>query len=94
MEIIINAVSNLIISISGILFLIFVYKSDKIYTLPKFEQLFIKVGLAVLVCGSMLNFLTLSTPEFSEIVLNIGLAIILVWGAHFHYKHYPMKDKK
>lgn len=89
METIINAASNLIISISGILFLIFVYKSDKIYTLPKIEQIFIKVGLAVLVCGSLVNFLTLSTPESSEIVLNTGLAIILVWGAYFHYKHYP-----
>ena len=86
---IINAVANLVVTFTVILFMIFVFGySEKIDTLHFTEKFFIKAGLATVACGSLLNFLTLTTPPPSEIVMNCGLAILFTWGVWFHYKHY------
>lgn len=85
---IINLISNLIISLSGVLFMIFVFKSSKVESLPKLEQLFIKVSLATLICGSLFSFLHMTTPDTSEIITNSGLALILLWATRFHFKNY------
>lgn len=92
MEVTINAVSNLVITIAGIFFMIFVFRSQKIDDLPLIEKYFLKIALAILISGSLFNFLTLSTPHFTEVLLNVGLALVLLWGAWFHYKNFEQKD--
>ena len=85
----INAIANLVITFSVILFMIFVFgHSEKIEECSPLEKLFIKTGLATVACGSLFSFLTLTTPPTSEIIMNCGLAILFTWGVWFHYKHY------
>lgn len=68
--------------------MIFVFKSSKIEILPKLEQLFIKVSLATIICGSLFSFLHMSNPPITEVITNSGLALILLWGTRFHLKNY------
>jgi len=89
----INALANLIIGISMVFFIIFIFGSNnqKIKALPKYESLFIKTGLSFIACGSILSFITLSNPQFTEVLMNCGLAFVFLWGAFFHYKHFIKK---
>lgn len=86
----INALANLSISLSMIFFMIFVFGSNNkmINSLPKHELMLIKSGLALISCGSLLSFLTLSNPPFTEILMNVGLALTFIWAAIFHYKYF------
>lgn len=85
----VNAIANAIITVTVVLFTIYIYgHSVKFNKLPALEKLFVKIGLAVTACGSLFNFLTLSTPPHTEILLNCGLAILFTWGVWFHYKSY------
>jgi len=58
------------------------------------ERNLIKVGLAATAAGSLLNFLTLYTPNATDIILNIGLAIIFSWGVWFHFKYFVNNKRK
>ena len=90
--IIINAVANIIITLSMSLFMIFVFgKSNMMQKVHWLERFIIKIGLALLSAGSLFNFLTLSNPPKSEVLLNIGLAIVFSWGAYFHFKYFVKK---
>lgn len=89
----INAIANLTISISMIFFMIFVFGSNNkmINALPKYESLLIRVGLSLISCGSLLSFLTLSSPQETEVIMNVGLALVFLWAAFFHYKYFIKK---
>lgn len=92
MEVILNAVCNIIICVTICIFMVFIFaKSAKMTTIPVWEQWMIKVGLAVTACGSLFNFLTLSNPPTTELILNVGLAIVFTWGVLFHYRHFAKK---
>lgn len=88
----INAIANIIVTISVALFMIFVFgRSNLMQKIHWLESLTIKVGLAVLSAGSLYNFLNLKNPPTEEILLNIGLAIVFSWGAYFHFKYFVKK---
>lgn len=89
----INAIANLVIAISMVFFMIFVFGSNnkKINSLPKYESFLIKIGLSFVSCGSLLSFITLSNPQTTEILMNVGLALVFLWGAFFHYKYFIKK---
>jgi len=86
---IINLISNLLITISVALFMIFVFgKSNMMSKVSYFERISIKIGLALVSAGSLFNFLTASNPQSSEVLLNAGLAVVFTWGAFFHFKYF------
>lgn len=87
--IIINLISNLVITISVALFMIFVFgKSNMMDRVSVIERLSIKIGLALVSAGSLFNFLTASHPQDSEVIMNLGLAVVFTWGAIFHFKYF------
>ncbi len=92
MIIAINAIANIIVTISVALFMIFVFgRSNLMQKIHWLERTTIKVGLAILSAGSLHNFFHLKNPDTSEILLNVGLAIVFSWGAYFHFKYFVKK---
>ncbi len=95
MTVLINSIANIIICLSVSLFMVFVFSaSSKMQQLHLLERNIIKIGLAVTAAGSLLNFLTLYTPNITEIILNCGLAVIFSWGVWFHFKYFTKNHKK
>jgi len=47
-------------------------------------RLFVKLSLAMIAAGALMNLLSLSTPSVSEIVLNVGLAGLFSWAFVWH----------
>lgn len=88
----INAIANVVITISISAFMVFVFgRLSLMHKLPAYEKHTIKIGLALVAAGSLFNCLTLSTPPISEIILNFGLAVVFLWAAIFHYNHFVKK---
>lgn len=89
---IINAISNLLIAISTIAFIVFVFgRFSMLDKLPKYEIFMLKVGLCILASGAFFSFLTFPNPPFFEVVLNVGLASVMTWASVFHYKFFVRK---
>ena len=92
-----NFVSNLILSFAFALFMIFLFgrTNSKIYTLPWYKTLAIRVGMALCASGALLNVFTFSNAPWSEVILNTGLAFTFTWAAWFHYVNFviPYKQK-
>jgi len=86
-NIVTNAVCNVVIFISMLAFIVFCFgRSDSvIYKYGSLQAYGLKFGLITICLGSLANLLTLSDPPFSELVLNIGLAALFMWAAIFHY---------
>jgi hypothetical protein len=82
----INNISDLIISVSLIFFLYFVYREggmiQKVHIL---ERLFVRVALAFGASGSMYDFLTQTNN--ATFLIHLSFAMIFSWGAYFHYKY-------
>ena len=92
MIILINALANIIITISVAMFMIFVFgRSNMIDRIHWLERFIIKAGLALLSAGSLYGFLNLQNPSEHEVLLNIGLAVVFTWGAYFHFKYFVKK---
>lgn len=89
----INFIANLVTTISVTFFIIGVFgrKSKMIESLPAHEYYILRIALATLAAGSLLNMLTLYTHHPSEVVLNVGVALIFSWAAHFHWKYFVKK---
>jgi len=92
----INVTASVVLTIAFMLFLVFVFgrKNSRIYELPWYKTLAVKIGLALCTAGAFLNCLTLSNPPVSEIILNIGLALMFSWAAWFHYKVFVIPYKQ
>lgn len=87
--ILLNLISNLLITVSVAMFMIFVFgKSNMMDRVSALERVSIKAGLALVSAGSLFNFLTASHPQDSEVIMNIGLAVVFTWGALFHFKYF------
>ena len=87
--ILLNLISNLLITIAVAMFMIFVFgKSNMMDRVSTLERVSIKAGLALVSAGSLFNFLTASHPQDSEVIMNIGLAVVFTWGAVFHFKYF------
>lgn len=91
----INFVSCLVLSFAFALFMIFLFgrTNSKIYQLPWYKTIAVKVGMAMCASGALLNVFTFSDPPWSEVVLNVGLAFTFAWASWFHYKTFVIPYK-
>jgi hypothetical protein len=89
----INFIANLTVAISVTFFIIGVFgrRSQTIEKMPTWEQYFLRVALAMLASGSLLNVLTVYTPHVTEVILNVGLGLLFAWAAWFHWKYFVKK---
>lgn len=82
----INNISDLIISISLIFFLYFVYREGgMIEKVNVLERLFVRIALALGASGSMYDFLSQSNR--ATFLIHLSFAMIFSWAAYFHYKY-------
>lgn len=87
---IINSISELIIAISLILFIYFVYDEDgMIKKINIGERLLVRTALALGASGSLYDFLTQSSD--AAFLVHISFAMIFCWAAYFHYKYFVKK---
>ena len=85
METLINAIASGIIAVSITGFIAMLQaEGNPVSTLPFLLRNWIKVSLAVVAAGALMNVLSLSTPPASEIVLNCGLAGLFSWAFFWH----------
>lgn len=90
---IINSISDLIIAVSLIFFLYFVYNENgKIKKINIFERLFVRIALAFGAAGCLYDFL--SCGNDAAFLVHLSFAMIFVWGAYFHYKYFIKKPIK
>lgn len=88
---IINSGSNLIIAISLIFFIYFVYnEKGRIRKLNILERLFVRVALSLGAAGCLYDFMTYSND--AAFLVHLSFAMIFCWAAYFHYKYF-IKDK-
>lgn len=90
-----NFISNLVLSFAFALFMIFLFgrTNSKIYTLPWYKTIAVKIGMALCASGALLNVFTFSDAPWSEVILNTGLAFTFVWASWFHYKTFVIPYK-
>ena len=91
-----NFVSNLVLSFAFSLFLIFLFgrTNSKVYSLPWYKTIAIKIGMALCCCGSLLNVFTFSDAPWTAVILNTGLAFTFAWASWFHYRTFVIPYKE
>ena len=93
---IVNELANITICLSMILFIIFVFGrlNSKMNQLPIVERTLVKLGLILICCGSLYNFLICKQTDIFQTIMNLGIALVFSWGAYFHFKYFIKKNKK
>ncbi len=87
---VINCTADLIIAISLVFFLYFVYNENgMIQKIPYLERLFVRVALALGASASLYDFLSQSNR--AAFIIHLSFAMIFSWGAYFHYKYFIKK---
>lgn len=94
---IINLISNVVLTVSFAAFLIFLFgrENSLIHKLNGISTIGVKVGLSICTAGALYNVLTFSSPPISEVILNVGMAFVFCWAAWFHYQRFvnPSRTK-
>lgn len=92
---IINALANILLSYSLIMFYLYLYgDNDKIVHKWNFlGHWTLKLGLITMIVGTQFNIFTFDCPSFSQLILNIGLAITFYWAYLFHKTLFENKLK-
>ena len=86
----INNISDLIIAISLVFFLYFVYEENgTIQKLSYLERGFVRVALSLGASGSLYDALTCSNN--ASVLIHVSFAMIFCWAAYFHYKYFIKK---
>lgn len=86
----INSISELVIAISLIFFIYFVYDEDgMIRKINIIERLIIRIALALGASGSLYDALTQSSD--AAFLVHMSFAMIFCWAAYFHYKYFIKK---
>jgi hypothetical protein len=87
---VINQIADLIIAISLVFFLYFVYNENgMIQRIHYIERLFVRVALALGSAASLYDFLSQSNK--AAFLIHMSFAMIFSWGAYFHYKYFIKK---
>lgn len=85
MATLINALASGIIAVSITGFIAMLQaEGNPVSSMPFVVRGWIKISLAVVAAGALMNVLSLSTPPVSEIVLNCGLAGLFSWAFFWH----------
>lgn len=92
---IINALANILLSYSLIMFYIYLFgDNDKIVHKWTFlGHWTLKLGLIIMIIGTIFNLLTFNCPSFSQLLLNVGLSITFVWVYLFHKQLFEARLK-
>ena len=86
----INQIADLIIAISLVFFLYFVYNENgMIQRIHYLERLFVRVALSIGASASLYDFLSQSNR--AAFMIHLSFAMIFSWGAYFHYKYFIKK---
>lgn len=90
---ILNLIANIILTISGMIFILLLYGRDEsVVNRWKFANHWgLKFGLASFVSGTLGNALLFEKTSDSQILTNVGLAAIFTWSVFFHYKIFNKK---
>lgn len=89
-----NAVANAIVAVAvaDMAIRVFGNRKHRIHAHP--ELFYIrKFVSSLIVCGSVLNILTLSTPSWTEIVLNYGFATNYLFSSYYDRITSPSNSK-
>lgn len=87
----INNIADLIIAVSLIFFLYFVYNENgMIQKIHYLERAFVRIALALGASSSLYDFLSQSNK--AVFITHISFASIFCWAAYFHYKYF-IKNK-
>jgi hypothetical protein len=85
MATLVNAVASGIIAVSITGFIAMLQaEHSPLSSMTLHLRLWIKLSLAMVASGALMNVLSLSTPLHSEIVLNVGLAGLFSWAFVWH----------
>lgn len=85
MATLINSIASAIIAISITGFIAMLEADNNpVQRMARVIRLWIKVSLAMIAAGSLMNVLVQSTPIWSEIVMNSGLAGLFSWAYWWH----------
>ncbi len=88
---VINQIADLVIAISLVFFLYFVYNENgMIQKIHYLERGFVRIALALGASASLYDFLSQSNK--AAFIIHISFALIFCWGAYFHYKYF-IKNK-
>jgi hypothetical protein len=94
LDTLINVFSNCTIAFSSLALLIHIFGDpDNSIWDNHIKAWSAKFGLAVTVCGAVLNVLTLSTPNRTEILLNVGMSLTFFWLSWWQWEQFQ-KIKK
>jgi amino acid transporter len=95
-RLLINFVSNLILTLSFTAFIIFVFgrQESKINKMPWYKTFLVKLGLVMCTVASLLNALMFQDAPWTEVMLNAGLSMVFAWAAYFHYNEFVKIDTK
>ena len=91
---IVNAVANLIVAgaVLDMAFRVFGRPEHPIHKNPWMLGSR-KLVSSVVICGAVMNIVTLSTPSWTEVLLNIGFSLNYLWSSYYdraaHTKHSP-----
>jgi hypothetical protein len=80
-----NVIANAVVvfAVAGMAIRVFGNPNHEIHSHPRL--LYIRKFISSLViCGAVLNIITLSTPSWTEIVLNYGFAVNYLYSLHYH----------
>jgi hypothetical protein len=85
MATLVNAVASGVIAVSITGFIAMLQaEHSPLSSMTLHLRLWIKLSLAMVAAGALMNVLSLSTPLPSEIVLNVGLAGLFSWAFVWH----------
>ena len=89
---VINAIANCIVAAAVFRMSLRVFGRPD-HPLHKHKVAFVtrKLVSSVVICGAVLNIVTLSTPSWTEVVLNVGFSLNYLWSTYYdsvaHPKH-------
>jgi hypothetical protein len=85
----INAIANGLICLGGTAFYIMLFTKigagvKHIERFGKTSYYTIKIALALVVSGALLNVLLLTAPPYSEVLMNVGMGVLFTWASLWH----------
>lgn len=92
----INLASNILLSYSLIMFYLYLFgDNDKIVHRWRFVGHWtLRLGIIIMIIGTLFNILTFDAPSLSQLSLNIGLSMTFFWAYLFHKKLFESKLNK
>ena len=95
---IINAVANFVVAVAvtDLALRVFGRPDHPIHKHPV-ALLTRKLVSSIVICGAVLNVVTLSTPGWTEVLLNVGFSLNYIWSSYYdrtsYSKHSSVAEK-